>query len=77
MAAVSKLLGFLSPHGATVTTDALDSQRDVARMILERDGDYALALNGHHRTLQADVARCSWNSLKPNLAQSIRIRGRK
>jgi len=71
MAAVSKLLGFLSPHGATVTTDALDSQRDVARMILERGGDYALALNGHHRTLQADVARCSWNSLKPNLAQSI------
>ena len=71
MAAVSKLLVSSRHMAPAVTTDALDCQRDVARMILERGGDYALALNGHHRTLQADVARCSWNSLKPNLAQSI------
>ena len=59
-----------------VTTDALDCQRDVARMILERGGDYALALNGHHRTLQADAALLL-ELLKAESAQSIRIRGRK
>jgi len=76
MAAVSKLLVSSRHMAPAVTTDALDCQRDVARMILERGGDYALALNGHHRTLQADAALLL-ELLKAESAQSIRIRGRK
>jgi predicted transposase YbfD/YdcC len=54
-AAVLKLLGFLSLRGAVVTTDALNCRRDIARVIVESGGDYALALKGNHRALHADV----------------------
>ena len=40
-----------------MTTDALNCQRDVARQIVERGGDYALALKGNHRALYADVSQ--------------------
>jgi len=55
-AAVLKLLAFLSLRGTIVTTDALNCQRDIAREIVERGGDYALALKGNHRALHADVS---------------------
>jgi len=54
-AAVMSLLEFLSLKGTIVTPDALNCQCDIARRIVEREGDYALALNGDHRALQADV----------------------
>jgi predicted transposase YbfD/YdcC len=55
-AAVRKLLEFLSLKGTIVTTDALNCQRDIAGQIVERGGDYALALKGNHRALHADVS---------------------
>jgi predicted transposase YbfD/YdcC len=42
--------------GTIVTTDALNCQRDIARHIVERGGDYTLALKGNHRALHADVS---------------------
>lgn len=54
-AAVMSLLEFLSLKGTIVTPDALNCQCDIARRIVEREGGYALALNGDHRALQADV----------------------
>jgi predicted transposase YbfD/YdcC len=54
-AAVLRLLDFLSLKGAIVTTDALNCRRDIARQIVEKGGDYALALKGNHRRLHADV----------------------
>ena len=55
-AAVLKLLEFLSLKGTIVTTDALNCQRNIARRIVERGGNYALALKGNHRALHADVS---------------------
>jgi predicted transposase YbfD/YdcC len=54
-AAVLKLLEFLSLKGTIVTTDALNCQREIARQIIERGGDYVLALKNNHRALHADV----------------------
>ena len=56
-AAVLKLLDFLSLKGRIVTTDALNCQREIARQIVERGGDYVLALKGNHRALHAEVGR--------------------
>jgi predicted transposase YbfD/YdcC len=38
-----------------VTVDALNCQRDIARRIVDRGGDYVLALKGNQGTLHGDV----------------------
>ena len=55
--AVPKLLEMLSLKGCTVTVDALNCQRNIARKIIDQGGDYALALKGNQATLHADVSR--------------------
>lgn len=56
-AAVLKLLEFLSLRGTIVTTDALNCQREIARQIVEKGGDYVLALKANHHALHADVSQ--------------------
>ncbi len=55
--AVAKLLQMLSLKGATVTADALNCQRDIARQITGQGGNYVLALKGNHGAFHADVRR--------------------
>jgi predicted transposase YbfD/YdcC len=55
-AAVLDLLELLSLTGSIVTTDALNCQREIAQRIVDKGGDYVLALKGNHRTLHADVS---------------------
>jgi predicted transposase YbfD/YdcC len=55
--AVPKLLEMLSLKGAIVTADALNCQRQIAQQIVDRGGDYALALKGNQGTLHDDVRR--------------------
>jgi predicted transposase YbfD/YdcC len=54
---VMKLLDLLSLKGTIVTTDALNCQRNIARQIVGRGGEYVLALKGNHRALHADVSQ--------------------
>jgi predicted transposase YbfD/YdcC len=53
--AIPLLLKMLSLDGCTVTIDAMGTQREIARQIVEQDGDYVLALKGNQGTLHADV----------------------
>ena len=53
--AVPKLLDMLSLKATIVTTDALNCQREIARKIVEKGGDYALALKGNQGTLHDDL----------------------
>ena len=55
-AGVLKLLDCLSLAGRIVTTDALNCRRDIARQIVARGGEYALALKRNHRKLHAEVS---------------------
>ena len=55
--AVPALLGMLALKGTIVTTDALNCQREIARTIIDKGGDYALALKGNQGTLHDDVRR--------------------
>ncbi|BAI75192.1 transposase (plasmid) [Azospirillum sp. B510] len=54
--AVPTLLEMLALKGTIVTVDALNCQRDIAQKIIDRKGDYALALKGNQGTLHADVS---------------------
>ena len=53
--AIPLLLELLDLHGATVTIDAMGCQKDIAAKIVERGGDYVLALKGNHEHLHQAV----------------------
>jgi predicted transposase YbfD/YdcC len=53
--AIPALLDMLQLRKATVTIDAMGCQKDIARKIVDRGGDYVLALKGNQSALQEDV----------------------
>jgi len=53
--AIPRLLALLDLGGATVTLDAMGCQREVAREVSGRGGDYVLALKENQPTLHAKV----------------------
>jgi predicted transposase YbfD/YdcC len=53
--AVPALLEMLSLKGMIVTADALNCQRTIAAKVIEKGGDYLLALKGNQETLFEDV----------------------
>jgi len=53
--ALPELLRALELAGCTVTVDALNCQKNVAKEISEADADYVLALKGNHGTLHDEV----------------------
>ena len=55
--AVPKLLKLLSLENCTVTVDALNCQRAIARQIVNQQGDYVMALKGNQGSLHDDVSR--------------------
>lgn len=55
MTAVPLLLEMLDLKGCIVTADALNSQKNIAAKVIERDGDYVLALKANHLHLFEDV----------------------
>jgi predicted transposase YbfD/YdcC len=53
--AIPKLLDMMAIEGAIVTIDAMGCQRDIARKIVDKKADYALALKGNQGCLREDV----------------------
>ena len=53
--ALPELLRALELAGCTVTVDALNCQKNVAKEISEADAEYVLALKANHGTLHAEV----------------------
>jgi predicted transposase YbfD/YdcC len=49
--AIPQMLDLLDISGATVTIDAMGCQREIAKKIIEGDGEYVLALKGNQPTL--------------------------
>jgi predicted transposase YbfD/YdcC len=54
--AIPALLEALSLQGAVVTIDAIGCQTEIARTIVEKGGEYVLALKDNQPNLMADVA---------------------
>jgi predicted transposase YbfD/YdcC len=61
--AVPPLLNMLDLKGAVVTSDAMNTQKNIAEQIVKGGGDYVLAVKGNHPTLE--------NSLTANLDEMI------
>ena len=53
--ALPKLLRALELSGCIVTVDAMGTQKEIAREIIEADADYVLALKGNHQTVHEEV----------------------
>lgn len=53
--AIPKLLALLNIEGQTVTIDAMGCQTAIAAQIVEKGGDYILALKGNQGTLHDDI----------------------
>jgi len=53
--AIPKLLDRLNIKNQIVTTDALGTQKDIAKKIIEKAGDYVLALKGNQHNFYDDV----------------------
>lgn len=53
--AIPELLNMLDIAGCIVTIDAMGCQKEIAQKILQKGGDYVLALKGNQGTLHEDV----------------------
>lgn len=53
--AIPELLKVLEIKGCIVTIDAMGTQKEIASRIIEKDGDYVLALKGNQKSLYEDV----------------------
>ena len=53
--AIPLLLELLDLKGATVTIDAMGCQKEIAKKIIEREGDYVLAIKDNHPKLAEAV----------------------
>ncbi|MFH2059274.1 MAG: ISAs1 family transposase [Pseudomonadota bacterium] len=50
------LLKFVGVSGCIITIDAMRTQKKIAKTIMEKDGDYILAVKENHKTLYNDTA---------------------
>jgi len=66
--AIPLLLDLLDLQGATVTIDAMGCQKEIAAKIIDRGGEYVLALKGNHEKLHAAVMQ----AFETTLAQDTR-----
>jgi len=53
--AIPELLGMIDIKGCIVTIDAMGTQKEIAKQIIEQEGDYVLALKGNQGSLFEDV----------------------
>jgi len=54
--AIPELLDLLNLKGAIVSIDAMGTQKEIARRIIEKGADYVLALKGNQTSLHEDAA---------------------
>lgn len=63
--AFPELLSWLALEGTVVTIDAMGCQKEVAKQIVEQDGDYVLALKDNHPKTCEDVETL-FNEIDPD-----------
>jgi predicted transposase YbfD/YdcC len=67
--AIPKLLELVEISGASVTIDAMGCQTEIAETIVERKGDYVLAVKGNQPTLHAGVVEFFLDHLDDDFAR--------
>jgi len=67
--AIPKLLEMLEIQGCLVTIDAIGCQVEIAEKIVERGGDYVLAVKGNQQTLHENIVRFFEEHVEDNFAR--------
>jgi predicted transposase YbfD/YdcC len=57
LAGIMGILGMIDLNGATVTIDALGCQKNVCRTIIQRGGDYLIAVKENQKSLHASITK--------------------
>jgi len=66
--AIPRLLELLEIKGCIVTTDAMGCQKAIAKKIIEKGGDYVLALKGNQESLHNEVVAYFEAAMKSGFA---------
>jgi predicted transposase YbfD/YdcC len=66
--AIPKLLEMIDVSGAIVTIDAMGCQKEIAAKIVEKGGDYVLALKGNQENFYKDVEKLFADALENDFA---------
>lgn len=53
--AIPKVLDQIDIHGAIITSDAMGCQKNIAKIICDKDADYVLALKGNQESLADEI----------------------
>jgi predicted transposase YbfD/YdcC len=69
--AIPPLLELLDLHGALVTIDAMGCQKEIAQKIVDRGGDYVLAVKGNQEHLLEDIQATVEQALDGHLAPGV------
>jgi predicted transposase YbfD/YdcC len=69
--AIPKLLELLDLHGALVTIDAMGCQKEIAKKIVERGGDYLLTVKANQEKLLEDVQATVEKALDGKFAPGV------
>lgn len=72
--AIPKLLELLDIEGCIITIDAMGTQKDIAKTIIENKADYILALKGNQSYLKEDTESI-FNRQKPNSMDEVIEKG--
>jgi predicted transposase YbfD/YdcC len=67
--AIPQLLELLDLHGALVTIDAIGCQKAIASKIIDKGGDYVLAVKGNQERLLFDIQETVGKALDGELAK--------
>mgnify|MGYP001557529558 CR=1 FL=1 len=57
LAGIMQLLGMVDLQGATVTIDAIGCQKDICRTIVDRGGNYLIAVKENQKSLHASIKK--------------------
>ena len=64
--AIPALLELLDITGSIITIDAMGTQTEIAKKIIDKNGDYVLALKANHPTLYSQVSTWFKNAVAQN-----------
>ena len=66
--AIPEVLQLIDLSGAIITIDAMGTQKEIAKIIIEREADYVLALKGNQETLHDEVVNFMGEQLDNDFA---------
>jgi len=66
--AIPQLLELLDVEGALVTLDAMGCQKEIARAIVSKGGDYILTVKDNQEGLREDIQQCFTQAFENDLA---------